>query len=159
MIWLDWMVLNDVALRDKPSVNQVISSTKHIEHRKHFFHPLLSVKKWLTSFNNKLFIYFFYQSVSKIEARASLLRKMKSMRSPDNGFESTTGKQMHFNKFQDVPPKYELVNLNVSFLFICHFLSYYTTDLHRSIKVYIIYTFILQQMSQWLEHMKRFLKF
>ena len=39
------------------------------------------------------------------------------MRNLGNGFSSTTGKSMHFNKFQDVPPKYELVNLNVSFKF------------------------------------------
>ena len=42
------------------------------------------------------------------------------MRSLGNGFESTTGKLMHFNKFQDVPPKYELVNLNVRYFFILY---------------------------------------
>ena len=64
-----------------------------------------------------IFIYVLsiIQSVSKIDARTSLLRKMKSMRSLGNGFASTTGNQMHFNKFQDVPAKYELVNLNVSY--------------------------------------------
>ena len=57
----------------------------------------------------------FFQRVSKIEARASLLRKMKSMKTLERGFHSSTGKKMHFNKFQDVAPQYELVNLNVRF--------------------------------------------
>jgi len=79
--------------------------------------------------------------VSKVNARRSLILKLKSMRNSRNSFRSSTGKQMYFNAFQDVPPVYELVNLNVRELLLVFNLTHISAS-YKSMKTRLTWHFV-----------------
>ena len=60
------------------------------------------------------FIFVLVQKTPKHDARNLMIRKLQQMKDLATGFNSATGQVSYFDRDQDSPGQYDMVNLNVS---------------------------------------------